>query len=1256
MATKAPKMPSVRASAAMARRTQRGAFRDTGQRRRRRDRPARRQSAPARPAGRSAGTGPGPPRCQPGPGSPRRHAPVPPPRPRAPRQTAGAVPARDYAGSAAPRPEGESRQGSGRARPCAGIPPGAPLRSRDAARRLLHGTARSRQGAAQHGRGSASSGPAPPHLRRRSRALPCPALPGRRPLLQEAGSAASLSPGRPRSPCRAGHRRSSSSMRPPAEPRRPPPLLLVLLSNFVLSFGKETLQTTAVTPEFQKNMDYVDFIYLNILEKKVLNNSEVSVQYLCSKPCIVSLEAVASSEFRTGVPVYRRRWKDEKNLYVSRTRQVHLKFPSIMVYRDDYIMRNSIIVHSVILYAWISHRSASNYGDEQNEDYQAAVAKNYTFLEAVPPFERPYKDHKVCLQWGADYLWMLQANRIPQCPHETDGVQVLDFIYASSGEKTGIVKKFEQFENRELETVRQHQIDYPMFTISIWLYLLHHCEKDLCGILYFIDSKEMYGTPAVFLNEEGYVHIQMHLMRGDDLAVKTSFSLPLKQWFRLDLSFKGGQIEVSSVGKNLRRHHHQSFTFREDFYYDDTAGYFVLGGSGYVNGIEAFFGPVKYYRLNVLETEQISNPLHDKDTVEQIELYYERCMDIQEIVYDYRYIVRQGEKTRRSCYYENYYLELIHKYGEKSKCDAFMWGKELREKYHTLFKLLHEMDFSSPDEDGSDTVVEVGRRIFEKVVKGLSSANGLSNLGSSVPLLVDSSCCGYHKASYFLAVIFETGLGVPVDRIKAFVETIRLMDDELLKSQTKENGDVFMWLKHEATRGNAAAQQRLAQMLFWGQQGVAKNPEAAIEWYAKGAIETEDPVLIYDYAIVLFKGQGVKKNIKLALELMKKAAAKGLPQAVNGLGWYYHNFKRDYRKAAKHWLIAEELGNPDASYNLGVLYLDGIYPGVPGRNQTVAARYFYKAAQGGHIEGTLRCSLYYITGNMEDFPRDPEKAVIWAKHIAEKNGYLGHVIRKALNAYLELSWHEALLHYILAAETGIEVSQSNLAHICEERPDLARKYLATDCVWRYYNFSVSQVNAPSFAYLKMGDFYYYGYQNQSKDLELSMRMYAQAALEGDSQGFFNLALVMEEGNSIPSYILDHLDIDQALHSSNTSLLQELYYRCWNNSNQESISPCSLALLYFYMRVLWNNVLHSTLIYFMGTFLLSILVAFAVQSFQSLSAHHSPGRRSEPLTHNVPSSLGNDSEDATRAVQQDEPTLSNDLSQQESNPQNPLVTS
>ncbi|XP_074847871.1 protein sel-1 homolog 3 [Carettochelys insculpta] len=1092
-------------------------------------------------------------------------------------------------------------------------------------------------------------------------------------------------------------------MRRPAEPRPVPRggLLLLWMLNFVPSFGRETLLTTSVIPQSDQRMAYEDFIHLNILEKRVHNDSEVSVQYLCSKPCTVTLEAVALLEFRTGVPVYKKRWKNEKHLRISRTQTVHLKFPSIMVYREDYFIRHSIIVHTVILYAWINHKPVGGSDAKRNESYLQAVARNYTFLETVPPCERPYKDHKVCFKWSSEYLWRLQANRIPQCPHENDAVEILSFPYASSVEKTGIVKKFERFHNRELETIRQHQIDYPMFTISVWLYLLHHCEKNLCGIFYFIDQGEMYSTPAVFLTEQGYIHIQMHLVKGEDLAVKTRFSLPLKQWFRLDLSFKGGQIEITCVGKNLKTHQHQSFNFREDFYYDDTVGYFVLGGSGYAPGIEGFFGPMKYYRLNTLETKQISNPHYDKEIMEQIELYYERCADIQDIVSGYGRLLKQGQVVQKDCIHENYYSELNCKYGPKSKCDAFIWGKEQRDKYHSLFKLLREMDFSSADESQNDTVLEVGQRIFEKVAKNLSRDDGLHYLSSSIPFLMDSSCCGYHKASFFLAVIFEIGLAVPIDPLQgllyslvgaqgnerlavmnlgykhykginnypldlelsyayyhniarktaldqhaikgdqAFVETVRLSDDELLKAQTKENGDVFMWLKHEATRGNAAAQQRLAQMLFWGQQGVAKNPKAAIEWYSKGALETEDPILIYDYAIVLFKGHGVKKNPRLALKLMKKAAFKGLHQAMNGLGWYYHNFKRDYKKAAKYWLKAEAMGNPDASYNLGALHLDGIFPGVHGRNRTLAAEYFYKAAQGGHIEGIIRCSLYYITGNMENFPRDPEKAVIWAKHIAEKNGYLGHVIRKALNAYLELSWHEALVHYVLAAEAGIEVSQTNLAHICEERPELARRYLATNCVWRYYNFSISQINSPSFAYLKMGDFYYYGYQNHSRDLTLSVQMYAKAALEGDSQGFFNLALLMEEGNSIPAHILDHLEINRTLHTSNISILEELYQRCWSYSDQESVNPCLLALLYFYLRLFWNNILHSTLVYFMGTFLVSILVAVAVQYFQSLSANdsHAPRQEQSPDVH---SSAENTSE--TRSTEQEESMLTNNLAQ------------
>lgn len=44
------------------------------------------------------------------------------------------------------------------------------------------------------------------------------------------------------------------------------------------------------------------------------------------------------------------------------------------------------------------------------------------------------------------------------------------------------------------------------------------------------------------------------------------------------------------------------------------------------------------------------------------------------------------------------------------------------------------------------------------------------------------------------------------------------------------------------------------------------------------------------------------------------------------------------------------------------------------------------------------------------------------------------------------------------------------------------------------------------------------------------------------QGFFNLALLIEEGALIPHHILDFLEIDPAIHSNNISILQELYER------------------------------------------------------------------------------------------------------------------
>lgn len=37
--------------------------------------------------------------------------------------------------------------------------------------------------------------------------------------------------------------------------------------------------------------------------------------------------------------------------------------------------------------------------------------------------------------------------------------------------------------------------------------------------------------------------------------------------------------------------------FQDSIHYDDTDGYFVIGGGSYLQGIRGYFGPIRYYRF-----------------------------------------------------------------------------------------------------------------------------------------------------------------------------------------------------------------------------------------------------------------------------------------------------------------------------------------------------------------------------------------------------------------------------------------------------------------------------------------------------------------------------------------------------------------------------------------------------------------------------------------------------------------------------------
>ncbi|XP_069600744.1 protein sel-1 homolog 3 [Ranitomeya imitator] len=1036
------------------------------------------------------------------------------------------------------------------------------------------------------------------------------------------------------------------------------PCILLLCMVPFFCYTKETTSVTKHPEQYLNNKDYVAIEDL----PKTLANADLSVEYLCSDPCTVYVDVVASSEFRTGIVVIKKRWRNEGNLHQLQRRTVRLKFPSCMVYRED-----SIDIYYAVVRAWVVHSLETEV--RHSETFFYAAAKAYRVLDIHPPHQRPYKDPPICVSWISGLLRRLKEKAILVCPVESDVVTILPFPLASNGEHSGLIKTFEPFTNGDLEKRRrQHVKHYPTFTLSIWIYLLDYCTRKECGIFHHVDTEKMYATPLFFLTRKGQVHVQVQLTTGDDIATRSAFYLPLHIWVRLDFTVTKRKILLNSFfGEDLVVSNSQSFSFDDNIYFDDTDGYLVVGGSKYMVGINGFFGPVKYYRLKALQMDQISNPLPDAKIYRQINEYYTRCAGIRLMILPHLRILQEKHDLETNCQAENY-KDLYLKYEDRPTTKRDPWRRGGGERYRNLFLMLSVSDGVSWD-FSSDLGIQFGKNIFEETLKNLSYS--FHHLKDAVPNLLDASCSRYHKATYLLSVMYEIGLGVPADPAEAllyslvgaqgndrlgllklgykhlqgidnhtldldvafsyyinvakktpkdrlsrnaeqaFVETIRLMDKDVLKEQTRENDDLFLWLKQNAERGDVYSQHRMAQMLYWGQQGVTKNPRAAIAWYERGAKENEEPMLMYDYAVLLFKGDGVPKNEKLALKLMKKAAAKGLVEALNGLGWYYHNFQKDYVTAVKYWKEAYDKGNTDAAFNLGVMHLHGTYPGDDGDNETLAYEFIVKASDGGHVEASINVAQYLITGILQGVQRDPQAAIVLAKFVAEQNGNIGLIIRKAVNAYLDGAVHEAFLNFILTAEAGVEMSQTNVAYLCEEHLELSATSFGDFCIWRYYNLSVHQYNPPNYALLKVGDIYYYGGKNQHKDLGLSMKMYTQAALQGDSQGFFNLAQLAQEGISIPEYLLGHLKIEASLHLDSRSLAIELYKRCQNLSSDEAISPCTLALLYLQLTDAWHYMLNSSLIHLLvivtvAAFLLQCVYKLQGKLLQSRRADHVPG--------------------------------------------------
>nr|XP_046246196.1 protein sel-1 homolog 3 [Scatophagus argus] len=946
--------------------------------------------------------------------------------------------------------------------------------------------------------------------------------------------------------------------------------------------------------------------------EEALPHHLLKILYSCDEPATVQLDCIVSFDNDTTPTIRLRQWRcvpgDPK------IKTLEMRLPDWLVYQPDGIVEDSQGVLSCILQASVKYSGL--YGSERS-----VAARDVANLQLKPFFNRPVKQHQLCIAWSTQ---MLQFQRFSkqQCPWEQETLHLLSSIYASTGESFGITKTLDPYHSEFLEFLRVKAISFPWCMFTIWVFVTRYCH-DMCGVFHHIDSYNDYVTPTLLLTNSGQLHIQMKGESEDSSAFLSSFKVPLREWCQISLMLQGRTVTVSMVcmSKEQRTAHSTEHVLKHTAVLDDTEGYFVIGGGKYIKGVEGYYGPLVYYRNRISphSTSDVVIP----DVIRAVNLtgWLQTCQAfrLEMTVKISGYFLKAKKETGSETCFDAFY-EWMVKDRLPSKCGPWEGTVPHRRQAASLAKFL-----AFKHRDRRVGLPVVGRALYSLSLHQLARAGSTGVISRILPLLLQAGCLADTRALHVSSVLYSSGLGVKKDPNKAFllallaaqkddhlallhlghlhhqglhglpkdpdlayayyaniatqttldrhkptpqqtfVEAVYLNNDEELNLQTSEDHHIFQWLKLQARRGAAEAEQAIGRMLFWGQQGVSPNIQKAVRHYERGAVHWEDPVSMYDYGIVLLQGHGVEKDIPKAITFLKRAMDKGFAPAINALAWYYEKFELDYKQAVQLWEQADLLKSPDAALNLGVMYSQGLYPGKAA-DQFMAYQYYLKSAERGHIRGAVQLADIWTTGIPGLINRSPSDAVLWVKWAAEHNGYLGSILRKALNSYLMSDRFSSLLYYMMAAESGYAAAQFNVAYLCEQNklafldPDFA-----SDCMWRYYNLTIQSQNPDPYALIRMGDLLYEGQGHRQKDLFSAAEMYTLAALRDDPQGWYNLGLLTEEGFRLPLSVLAELGLSELYLADNSLLLSALYKRCRDSGDAHSYLPCSLALLNVYLQ-------------------------------------------------------------------------------------------
>ncbi|KAI6055558.1 protein sel-1 homolog 1 [Marmota monax] len=390
------------------------------------------------------------------------------------------------------------------------------------------------------------------------------------------------------------------------------------------------------------------------------------------------------------------------------------------------------------------------------------------------------------------------------------------------------------------------------------------------------------------------------------------------------------------------------------------------------------------------------------------------------------------------------------------------------------------------------------------------------------------------------------------------VQRIRLPDE--VENPGMNSGmleeDLIQYYQFLAEKGDVQAQVGLGQLHLHGGRGVEQNHQRAFDYFNLAANAGNSHAMAFLGKMYSEGSDIVPQSNETALHYFKKAADMGNPVGQSGLGMAYlygRGVQVNYDLALKYFQKAAEQGWVDGQLQLGSMYYNGI--GVK-RDYKQALKYFNLASQGGHILAFYNLAQMHASGT--GVMRSCHTAVELFKNVCER-GRWSERLMIAYNSYKDGDYNAAVVQYLLLAEQGYEVAQSNAAFILDQREaTIVGENETYPRALLHWNRAASQ--GYTVARIKLGDYHFYGF-GTDVDYETAFIHYRLASEQQHSaQAMFNLGYMHEKG----------LGIKQDIH------LAKRFYDMAAEASPDAQVPvflalCKLGVVYFLQYIRETNI-------------------------------------------------------------------------------------